>query len=236
MSQWAFFSVVQAGVLHARNNTMMSSVVSPSCTPLSNCWITTDRPASSLWLPWYHIPVDVWWTPRCHVVLLVVSFPTNFVKSSWMWKFSPLATICFGIHWIDPSVCFENAFHTGSTSSTSSMTWLYVHYRFLSLHLSQIPIRGCLVFASCTAVVSDVTGVELFFLAQTVSGNGATRRFCVALPTSPFTFCESCLETTPKKIEIEQFFFWTVGRFVTVIQVREIHRVLGQGDIRFLFC
>ncbi len=27
-----------------------------------------------------------------------------------------------------------------------------------------------------------------------------------------------------------------VGRLVTVIHVREVHRVLGQGDIRFLFC
>ena len=27
---------------------------------------------------------------------------------------SPIATICFGIHCIDPSVCFENEFHTGS--------------------------------------------------------------------------------------------------------------------------
>ena len=57
------------------------------------------------------------------VVFLVVSFPTNFVKSSPYFsitnlavkiKSSPIATICFGIHCIDPSVCFENAFHTGS--------------------------------------------------------------------------------------------------------------------------
>jgi hypothetical protein len=31
-------------------------------------------------------------------------------------------------------------------------------------------------------------------------------------------------------------FFWPVGRLVTVIQVRETHGPLGQGDIRFLFC
>jgi hypothetical protein len=63
-------------------------------------------------------------------------------------------------------------------------------------------------FVSChTVVVSDATGVELFFLSRTVSGSGAARCFCVALPPSPFAFRGSCLETTPKKIEIEQFFF-----------------------------
>ncbi len=72
----------------------------------------------------------MWRAPRCHVVLLVVSFPTKFVKSSpyfsitnlavknWHWKSSPMSTtICFGIHGIDPSVCFENTFHTGSKYS-----------------------------------------------------------------------------------------------------------------------
>jgi hypothetical protein len=101
-------------------------------------------------------------------------------------------------------------------------------YSWLHLFLSDVPF---------SVVVSDETGVELFFLSRTVSTSGEARRFCVTLPPSTFTVGGLvCPETTPKKIEIEQFFFWTVGRLVTVTQVREVYRVLGQGDIRFLFC
>ncbi len=45
MSEGVLFSAVKGGVLHVRDNTMLTSVA-PSCTPLSNFWITTNRPAS----------------------------------------------------------------------------------------------------------------------------------------------------------------------------------------------
>ncbi len=53
-------------------------------------------------------------------VITMVAYPCRcvmgltFPSPTWLWKSSPIATICFGIHCIDPSVCFENAFHTGS--------------------------------------------------------------------------------------------------------------------------
>jgi hypothetical protein len=64
-----------------------------------------------------------------------------FPSPTWLWKSSPIATICFGIHCIDPSVCFENAFHTGSkydvTVRTASLSFprdkfLFVVALFLS--------------------------------------------------------------------------------------------------------
>ena len=57
-------------------------------------------------------------------------------------------------------------------------------------------------------VVSDVMGVELFFLAQTVSGSGASR-----------------------------VFFLPVGRLFTVNgSPGGVYWMLGEDDIRFLFC
>ncbi len=62
------------------------------------------------------------------VVFLVVSFPTNFVKISPYFSITNLAvkiltaTNCFGIHCIDPSVCFENAFRTGSKYDVDVLT------------------------------------------------------------------------------------------------------------------
>ena len=64
--------------------------------------------------------------------------------------------------------------------------------------------------APLSAVVSDAMGVELFFLAQTASGSGAAGRFCAALPPS---------------------------RLVTVNgSPGGVYWILGEGDIRFLFC
>ena len=49
--------------------------------------------------------------------------------------------------------------------------------------------------------LSDAMGVELFFLARTVSGSGAPRRFCAALPPSPFALGGgSCLARQQKDL------------------------------------
>ena len=59
------------------------------------------------------IPVDAWWLPR-HLVSSFISYPFQrrlyivffvFPSSNWLWKFSPIPTICSGIHSIEPSVC-----------------------------------------------------------------------------------------------------------------------------------
>jgi hypothetical protein len=111
----------------------------------------------------------------------------------------------FGFHCIEPSVCFENAFNTGSKYDVT------VSF-FPRGDLNQIPIRG------------------YTFFCQMYPSQWSCQMRRVWNSSSYHGLCP------PKKIEIEQFFFWTVGRLVTVTQVREVYRVLGQGDIRFLFC
>ena len=95
--------------------------------------------------------------------------------------------IYLGIHYMDPSVCCENAFHTRSKYEvvvrTSSVCSAYSKFLFdVFVLLSGTPL------VSVVAVVSDTMGLELCFLARTMSGSVAARRFCVALPPSPFAF------------------------------------------------
>jgi hypothetical protein len=110
------------------------------------------------------------------VVFLVITFPSP----NWMWKSSTIATICFWIHYIDPSVCFKNEFHTGSKYDvvvrTASLSFPWVQFLFVVvLSLSVAPF---------STVVPDVNGVELFFVARTVSGSAPCARFCAELPPS----------------------------------------------------
>ena len=69
---------------------------------------------------------------------------------------------------MDPSVCFENGFHTGSKYEVSVRTssvccpWA----KFL------LDVFVLLSGAPLSTVVSDSMGVELFFLSRTVSGSG----------------------------------------------------------------
>jgi hypothetical protein len=58
-------------------------------------------------------------------------------------------------------------------------------------------------------VVSDEMGVELFFLARTVSGSGAPRCFCEALPLSPFDLGDILSPDNSKKLNI--FFSTLLG-------------------------
>jgi hypothetical protein len=52
----------------------------------------------------------------------IISAPTNFIQSrlhlwpfwTWLWKSSPIPTICSGIHCIEPSFYYANAFQTAS--------------------------------------------------------------------------------------------------------------------------
>ena len=95
-------------------------------------------------------------------------------------------TVNFAFSFEDPSACCENAFHTGSkyevAVSTESVCCPYAKFLLdVFVLLSGVPL---------SAVVSDAMGVELFFLARTVSGSGAPGRFCVSLPPPPFTFCD----------------------------------------------
>jgi hypothetical protein len=117
-----------------------------------------------------------------------------------------------------------------------SMTWMCAQYRFLSLE-SQIPIRGCLVFVSCTLLSGrarcDRCGTLL--CSTDCVRQCPSARFCAALPPSPTLFFRGITATVPcRSFQIWQFF--PFGRLVTVYRVREVHRVLGQGDARFLFC
>jgi hypothetical protein len=70
---------------------------------------------------------------------------------------------------MDPSVCCENAFHTGSKYEvvvrTASVCCPCA--KFL------LDVFVLLSGAPLSAVVSDAMGVELFFLARTVSSSGA---------------------------------------------------------------
>jgi hypothetical protein len=64
---------------------------------------------------------------RCVIgfhVLPVLSYPLqqtiyrvvfNLSSSTWMWKSSPIPTICLGIHCIEPSFCYTNAFQSLSS-------------------------------------------------------------------------------------------------------------------------
>jgi hypothetical protein len=69
------------------------------------------------------------------------------------------------------------------------MTWLCAQHRFLSLE-SQIPIRGCLVFVSCTLLSGrarcDRCGTLL--CSTDCVRQCPSARFCAALPRSPTLF------------------------------------------------
>ncbi len=153
----------------------------------------------------YHGNISLWMCDGLpSVVFLVVSFPTNFVKSSpyfltfpsptWVWKSSPISTIFFGINSIDPSVWFENVFHTGSkydlTVLISSLPFPWAKVLFVVALLWST--------ANFSGVVSDATDVEQFFLSRAVSTSGTVRRFCTVLVPSPclgqgdikFLFCK----------------------------------------------
>ncbi len=116
------------------------------------------------------------------------------------------------MHCIDPSVCFENAFHTGSkydvdVSTTSlsfprepnSYSWFPC---FCQMHPSQWTYQMRPVWNS---------SFNMDCVRQYPSA-----LFCATLPPSPTLFFRGITVTVP-------LFF---GRLVTVIQVREVHRVL----------
>jgi hypothetical protein len=69
-------------------------------------------------------------------------------------------------------------------------------------------------------LLSDVLGVEIFFLATTASGNGADARFCVTLPPSPPRFF--CIR---KILQVLNHFFfvgWRSHEEVTVVGTSKI--------------
>ncbi len=124
------------------------------------------------------------------VVFLVVSLPTNFVKISPYFTITNQAvkilTNCHNLlrnplHW---PICVLR-----KCIPHRVKVWRDCPHSISSFPLSQIPIRGCLASVSCTLlkgrVVSDATGVEIFFLSRAVSASGTARRFCAALPPSP---------------------------------------------------
>jgi hypothetical protein len=99
---------------------------------------------------------------------------------------------------MDPSECYENAFHTGSKYEVVSVQCRFVVPKFLLnvfVLLSGVPL---------SVVVSDTVGVELFFLVRTVSGSGAPGRLCVTLPPSPFTLGDILSRDNSKTLN---FFF-----------------------------
>ncbi len=113
--------------------------------------------------------------------------------------------------------------------------------------LNLIPIRGCLVFVRYTLLSRRVRCDR----CGTLLCSTACVRQCpmcallwdtVTVPYAllPWHHCHRPLSLFFCVFLMEQQnfnnFFWLVGRMVTVIQVREVHRILGQGDTRFLFC
>ncbi len=133
------------------------------------------------------------------VVFLVVSLSTNFVKSSPYFTITNLTvkilTNCHNLlrnllHW---PICVLR-----KCIPHQVKVWRDCPHSISSFPLNQIPIRGCLAFVNCTLlrgrVVSDATGVELFFLSQDGSVSGAARCFYEALPPSPKTPLAFCGE------------------------------------------
>ena len=122
----------------------------------------------------------------------------HFPSQTWVWKSSPIATICFGIHCIDPSVCFENAFHTGSkydvTVLTASLPFPWAKFLFVvALLLSAAPFSGVV---SCQ-MRRTWNYFSYHGLCPSVVQLGAsTRHF-----HRPLTFCGVLSPST-------QFFFW----------------------------
>ncbi len=104
--------------------------------------------------------------------------------------------------------------------------------------------------APFSAVVPDATGVELFFVARTASGSAQVRspavpkcallRGTATVPYGllPWHHCHRPSRLALlKNIKKNILFFWSLRNWsLTGILVREVHRVLGQGDTRFLFC
>jgi hypothetical protein len=122
------------------------------------------------------------------VVVLVVSFPTNFVKSSPYFTITNLTvkilTNCHNLlqnplHW---PICVFRKWIPHQVK-----VWRDCAHNIVFFPLSQVPIRGCLVFVSCTfsVVVPDATGVELFFVSRTSSGSDPCACFYTALAPSP---------------------------------------------------
>jgi hypothetical protein len=116
--------------------------------------------------------------------------------------------------------------------------WRDCAHNISSFPLTQIPIRGWLAFVRCTLlrgrVRCDGCGT---ILPMTDCVHHCSRSALLHdTSTVPFPSVTYCLQTLNFFLENAKFFFWPVGRFVTVMQVWESHGVLGQGDIRFLFC
>ena len=106
-----------------------------------------------------------------------------------------------------------------------SMTWLCAQHRFLSLE-SQIPIRGCLVFVSCTLLSGRARCDRCGTLLCTTDcvRQCPSARFCAALPPSPTLFFRGITATVPcRSLKLQKFnnfflFSERFGRLVTVIQ------------------
>ncbi len=145
------------------------------------------------------------------VVFLVVSFPTNFVKSS------PYFTI----------TNLENEFHTGSKYDVVVRTLLSGHVRCDRCG-TLLCISGVLFPAYSLRLCPAVPHVQ----------TSPWHCHCPLRPSSVTSLTPSPNLSSVSSLrnnKIWQFFFWPVGRLVTVIQVREVHRVLGQGDTRFFY-
>ena len=108
-----------------------------------------------------------------------------------LWKSSPIATIGLGIRWMDPSVCCENAFHTGSKYEVSGTMLPRTDY-VRKWHSSSL--------------------------------------LCV---TSTVPFCLRW-HLVSRQLKKTIFFPNWLGHCHT--SPGDVHRVLGEDDIRFLFC
>jgi hypothetical protein len=122
----------------------------------------------------------------------------------WNPRTSPIDTIWLGIHFMDPSVFSENAFHTGSkhevTVRTESVCSPCTTFLFdVFVLLSTVPL---------SVVVSDTMGVELWFKSRTVTA-------ALLRDTSTVPFCLRCLplsrDSLKKILQIVQFFPLTGG-------------------------
>ena len=171
------------------------------------------------------------------VVFLVVSFPTNFVKSSPYFSITNLGVKIRGNPHQLPPFSSESIALTHQCASKihstpgQSMTWLSSQHLFLSLEpnsYSWLPCFCQLHPSQGSCQMRRVWNYSSYHgLCPPVAQLDAQSLRGIPLPSVAY-----CLRV----LNFKQFFFWPVGRLVTVMQVWESHGVLGQGDIRFLFC